>query len=328
MNDNDNEVSIARMEPKTGFTIGWDWYAYRLKVPEEAQAYPSFMDGYNAAKEARVTNTDHDRFVRKIMLLRINAWRRGRIFSEDVTSEFLKSIDNGKCPISQVDLTHGTVTENDWSVDRINNDGGYVPGNLVILSTRVNQAKSDKTFHEIWDRAYGGEDINTVIDGMTVYEWRRLTLIASCAVSQDVDGEDMFSFGYAIAPAICYVPNNIAINPGIVLQTELAKAAAGQNSKVYERITSSIRKPLRRELNLLKRDCSKEMVKCRLTYPNDVWNNIRLFKVFFEIFSQITLEERKMILAPFIAKQKDLNLPGTPNAETWGLLTHGYVIGR
>lgn len=324
--DKNNEISVLKMEAKTGFTIGWDWYAYRLKLPDNAGDFAAFLDGYYAARDARVTALEHDRFVRKLMLLRMNAWKRGRIFSEDVTSSFLRSIDNGQCPVSQVDLTHGTITENDWSVDRINNNGGYVRGNLVILSTRVNKAKGNKTFNQIWDIAYGGHDLNEVIDGLTVYEWRRLTLLSSCVVSENEDGDEMLIFGYAMAPAICHVPVNITVNPSIIMQTELARTAAGQSSKGYERILSGLAKPLRREFNLLKRDCQKEILKGRVVFPNDVWNNIRLFKRFFAIFSEISLKDRQAILAPFIAKQNDVDLPGNPNAEAWGLHTKGYVV--
>lgn len=326
--NNEKDISVLKMEPKTGFTIGWDWYAYRLKLPENSGEYAAFLDGYNAARDARVTALEHDRFVRKLMLLRMNAWKRGRIFSDDVSSSFLRSIDNGKCPVSQVDLTHGTITENDWSVDRINNNGGYVRGNLMILSTRVNKAKGNKSFNQMWDIAYGGHELNEVIDGLSVYEWRRLTLISSCVVSEDENGGEMLIFGYALAPAICSVPVNITVNPSIIMQTELAKAAAGQLSKGYERILSGLPKPLRREFNLLKRDCHKEIVKSRAQYPNDVWNNIRLFKQFFGIFSEISLKDRQAILVPYIAKQSEKDLPGNPDAKEWGLHTKGYVINR
>ncbi|MGP1715544.1 MAG: hypothetical protein ACTS9Y_00060 [Methylophilus sp.] len=320
-------AAIAKCEPKNGFNVGWDWYAYRLKVPDNASGYAAFMEGYNAAKAARVSPLDHDRFSRKIMLLRLNAWKRGRIFSDEVTTKFLKSIDSGKCPVTGVDLTHGTITENDWSVDRINNNGGYVPGNLVIMSTKANTCKGDKSFPEMWELGYGGQGFSEVIEGLTVYEWRRMVLICSCVITDEVSDDDgEIHFGYAIAPAISLIPRNIVVNGSIVMQTEIALAAAGYSSKMYDRITSGFRKSFRKEFNALKNDCGKEIQKARLLTPYDVWNKLTLFRRFKDLYTDLATEERLCITAPFLRLQTPEDLPNAPDAETWGLNSDGYVL--
>lgn len=327
MNDVNNKIHPkGKIIPKTGFDIGWDWHAYRLNPPDTAKDLHDFMEGFNAAKAAKVSELEHDRFTRKVLMLRYNAWKRGRMFSEDVSPAFLKTIDNGTCPVSRVDLTHGTITENDWSVDRINNNGAYVPGNLVILSTKVNKCKDNKTFKDIWELAYGGNPLDQVIDGLTVYEWRRLALITSCVTSEDeLDEDGEVIFGYAIAPAIFSIPKNIAINTSIIMQTELALAAVGQPTKMYEKLMGSIRKPLRKDFNSLKNGLHKEIFRCSLRTPNDVWNTVRLFRDFYEIYTALTVEERHGIIRPFVAQQKNVDIKITPGGMAWGLQNKGYV---
>jgi len=52
-------------------------------------------------------------------------------------------------------LTRDTKTSTDWSADRINNNGAYAPGNIVVLSAKANRAKGNKTFDDIWTLASG-----------------------------------------------------------------------------------------------------------------------------------------------------------------------------
>lgn len=71
----------------------------------------------------------------------------------------LNFIDNPDCPITLIELTHGTGGDTDWSVDRVNNDGAYAEGNLVVMSTRANTAKGDKSLLDV---------ISLTADGLTL----------------------------------------------------------------------------------------------------------------------------------------------------------------
>jgi hypothetical protein len=89
------------------------------------------------------------RFERKWLQLRQNALRRGRVVHEAVTSEYIEFIDYPTCPVTLVELTHGTGKDTDWSMDRVNNDGAYADGNLIVMSAQANQAKGNKSLPEL-----------------------------------------------------------------------------------------------------------------------------------------------------------------------------------
>jgi hypothetical protein len=75
--------------------------------------------------------------------------RRCRIVHADVTSEYLEQIDCDRCVVTLESMSHSARAETDWSVDRINNDGAYAAGNLMVISTRANRAKGAKTYAEV-----------------------------------------------------------------------------------------------------------------------------------------------------------------------------------
>lgn len=121
------------------FLIGEDYARYGLPQPEESNS--AFADGYRYGRTQHSRPKTPDRFVRKWLQVRLNAWRRNRHVDAALTPEFLRAIDVERCPVSGVVLTHGTGADTDWSVDRVDNDGGYTPQNLMLVSTRVNRAK-------------------------------------------------------------------------------------------------------------------------------------------------------------------------------------------
>lgn len=137
---------------KIGFELGWDHASHGVQVPPDCNT-DTVKDGYNAGllqmgrskpKEAPT------RYVRKWLQLRRNAWKRKRCFDESITHKYLDVIDVVYCPITRERLTHSTGTDTDWSVDRLNNDGGYVPGNLVVMSVRANKAKDQLSLDDVY----------------------------------------------------------------------------------------------------------------------------------------------------------------------------------
>ena len=151
---------------EVGRRLGHDLARYR--VIGDAEALPvSVMEGMRAGRGPR---SSPDRFERKWLQLRTNAYRRGRIVDERVNAAFLRRIDVAVCPVTRVVLTHGRRLASDWSVDRLNNDGAYAPGNLAVLSTQANGAKGDRRFDEVLLLARAVE----ATDGLEPVEWLRL----------------------------------------------------------------------------------------------------------------------------------------------------------
>ena len=71
-----------------------------------------------------------------------------------ITEEYLESIWTGVCPVFQTRLSlpnHGghELSPTKPSLDRLVPDKGYVPGNVIWISMRANQIKSDGTSAEI-----------------------------------------------------------------------------------------------------------------------------------------------------------------------------------
>jgi hypothetical protein len=132
-------------DPKIVFELGWDYARLGVAVRECMMASKAFADGYRAGREHWMAVPNHDRFVKKWLALRMSAWQRGRRVSEEVTPDYLRSIEVGYCPITRQPLTHGTMSGTDASIDRINNALDYVRSNLVVMSARANQAKGSET---------------------------------------------------------------------------------------------------------------------------------------------------------------------------------------
>jgi hypothetical protein len=151
------------------FNLGWDLAYYGLPC-ETSDG--EVQQGYVAGKQRFRYGARHeaDRFTRKWLLLRSNAWRRGRVFSDKVTPAYLKRLDVKFCPILGIELTYGTGLETDASVDRVNNDGAYAPGNLAVMSVKANMAKGNLSFAEVIER-FKTPELGPALTGT---EWLRL----------------------------------------------------------------------------------------------------------------------------------------------------------
>ena len=83
------------------------------------------------------------------MQLRLSAYSRGKLFSDEITPDLLKSIDAEYCPITGIKLTHATGKESDCSIDRVSNNFDCIPTNLIVMSPLANRAKGDKSAERI-----------------------------------------------------------------------------------------------------------------------------------------------------------------------------------
>ena len=179
---------------KIGFDCGWDHAEYGVIIPDHLMV-GTLADGLHAglAQRGRSRPKEADRYVRKWLQLRRNAWRRERIFDDAVTPEYIRRIDVPYCPITRERLTYSTGEGSDWSVDRLVNDGGYARGNLVVMSTRANKAKDSLTTKQIVDRATKYDEDQKAfflssepLEGMTAEETMRLYTLTMIPHAGDI----------------------------------------------------------------------------------------------------------------------------------------------
>jgi hypothetical protein len=166
------------------FDLGWDFAAFGVNVPEDANML--FCDGYRAfGSEKNKTARVRDRYVSKWLQIRFGALRRGKHFAADVTPEYIRHITpaSERCPVTERPFTFSQEEPTDWSVDRANNERGYVQGNILIISRAVNAAKGDRSLEEI--RSLAAED--EPVDGLTPLEWERLAELIEPAFGADAD---------------------------------------------------------------------------------------------------------------------------------------------
>lgn len=155
-----------------GRGLGWDLAYYGWDPREDAPV--DVIEGHTAGKaHFGSRRKTPDRFERKWLQLRQSAIRRGRVVDESVTPEFIASIDHPICPVTLVEMTHSARQDTDCSVDRVNNEGAYSDGNLVVMSVRANRAKGSKTYQALESILSGqSED-----PGLSKEEWARLRCI-------------------------------------------------------------------------------------------------------------------------------------------------------
>jgi hypothetical protein len=206
--------------PAVGFELGWD-YAHYGAVPPAAHLDPlsPVRQGWEAGRQMFGQRTlASSRFVRKWLQLRLNAWLRGRQFEgTQVNPAFLRQIDVAVCPITREVLTHGTGELSDASVDRVFNGAAYAGGNLAVMSTRANRAKSD----------YGTDDAMRFarqielgrlgqIDGLSAEQWARIAVLTSFVTP-------MLHARAATLPLLVLPPNRLRVlNPVQSLQVMLS----------------------------------------------------------------------------------------------------------
>lgn len=228
---------------EVAFDIGWDFARFGRTI-DRAVADPSILAGFYTGREHfRVPQHIADRFVSKWLQLRINAFRRRRILSPEVTPDYLRRIDCTTCPVTLVRLTHSTLLDSDWSIDRINNDGAYATGNLMVISTRANRAKGAKDCSEVARLARN--PAHAVTDGLTAREWARVTcLMAGADDSMDVER--------SLGPLLTRIPEDSRVPLYFLLQ-HILLGAAGR---------SSIRNQRVRALNRLHPVTDKHLALC------------------------------------------------------------------
>ena len=183
---------------RQAYDLGWDYATFGINVPDDASK--SFCDGYRAFRHGEnKTTRKPDKFVRKWLQIRFGALSRGKQFSLDITPEYIEKITptSNKCPVTDLPFTFGTRDSTDWSVDRANNDHGYIRGNILIMSQAANAAKGNKSLDAI--ESLAGHDAST--GGLTAAQWDRMArLIEPAFGDEDVQVNPIqMLFGQPIA---------------------------------------------------------------------------------------------------------------------------------
>ncbi len=171
---------------RQAYDLGWDHATFDINVPGDASK--SFCDGYRAFRHGKNKTTQKpDKFTRKWLQIRFGAITRGKQFSLDISPEYIEKITpaSGKCPVTELQLTYGTGEPTDWSVDRANNDRGYVRGNILIMSQAANAAKGNKALDAI--EVLAGHDEST--EGMTPSQWGKMAQLIEPAFGSDDEAE-------------------------------------------------------------------------------------------------------------------------------------------
>lgn len=251
----------CRMHDRIWFEVGWDYASYGLTVPDDVDN-PALNTGFREGRERfRKPVGAHDRFIRKWLRLRMNAVRRGRQFDADVTPDFLRSIATTICPVTQEPLTYGTLTDTDWSIDRLVNDGAYSCNNLAMMSVRANNAKDRMTIHEILAQCTAGDKCDP---SLAPIEWKRLYSLCSgvhmCIGQYDVEKVQELAAGALCIPLIPEYPDHLPMSSFHRLQMVILYYWADQVWKNHSPLIG-VRRRTEREYFQLKKQCTPEGVK-------------------------------------------------------------------
>lgn len=180
-----DEINSERLS----FDLGWDISRLGYSVLPGTRVDASVTKGMAAGRaHFGAVPGLACRYERKIIQTRMSACRRNIGFDvQHVTADFLRQIDVEFCPITRDRLTHSTGYGSDWSVDRIDNSFGYVPGNLVIMSTLANKQKSALDITGLGQRAVDHTLQPSVDCEMAAEAWQRLWTLASFANNASSD---------------------------------------------------------------------------------------------------------------------------------------------
>jgi hypothetical protein len=249
------------------FDLGWDHGIYGV-APNPQLPLP-VREGYLAARESRDRH-GADRFVIKWLQIRSNAMLRGIRFAEAITPDTLKSLDSACCPVSGVRLTHGERSESDWSVDRVLNDFGYRPGNLLVVSTRVNLAKSSFSPAGIRKLASRGQ----AHAGLEASEWKALSGIVDLFELAEEDDPP------AGLPRLTGKPivNGLRLSPIAFWQYAITLALHSGDKEFVAAVLANLprTKPVRRAMVRLGKELKAKFRKT--SQPLSAWGSLRVQK--------------------------------------------------
>ena len=175
--------SLDRIEARE---IGFDFARRGLVPPEDCGV--ALREGWLEGRARFGHRTDAGTpWDRKLLRLRLSAWRRNRLVDAGVTPAYLEQISVDICPITREPLTSGTGGLSDATVDRVFNGGAYAVGNLAVMSQRANLAKANRTIDEIIEIADRPAESDELCEGLDQLGWHRLASLCNIALPREVE---------------------------------------------------------------------------------------------------------------------------------------------
>lgn len=299
----------------SAWQLGQDYARFGLRRVKSAP--PAFLAGYDAWR-GRTKSTNA--YVKKWLGLRWNALQRQRVFDPAIDPAFLRQITEERCPVSLVVLTQGTQSDSDVSIDRIVNEGGYAPANLMALSQRVNRAKADRSFEEVLELAQREEPAHS-LSGL---EWVRLAGLMYGAWCQATNTADPYLFPFAtIPPFNIFTPTSQVVQM-LLLSLFKQPASSWQDNLLRETTREECGSPAL--FDELAEQLQKEQVN--VLFLPDIWLRPGVFERFGAWFNGCPelLRERLHLL---ISQRS----PQTYNSQqalvnSWHLANQGYAPVR
>lgn len=308
---------------RAAFDLGWDYAAFR-GLPPPPETASEIKRGYlEGLRRLGNQQKPHDRFVRKWLQLRLHAIERNREFSDEITPDFLRSIDVPYCPVTFERLTHGECPDSDWSIDRLVNAGAYADGNLAVMSTRVNKAKWALDLEGVLHAIDNAQiSLQGTFRGLTLVEWRRLAALMP-GPHAAVTGQCL------VGPQCTPLPPRVVALPHQVIQNELVYRLSG--AQASERVLQPFRKLGGKASTKLFRKIEKKieeraprlpMSQWRKACPFDVWLDHHLFETFCEWRASLPAGAAATILGEM---RKFVTQSGSEATRTWAVERRGYA---
>ncbi len=112
-----------------------------------------YVNDKERCKAWRKSHPGYMQYKRATLHYKMNAWRRKAIERNLEFTITDKDVDSLPlvCGYSGIPLTMEVGCDNSVSLDRINNDKGYIPGNIVLCIRWVNVMKQNKSVSEFAD---------------------------------------------------------------------------------------------------------------------------------------------------------------------------------
>lgn len=308
---------------EAGRALGYEMAALGMPLGNgmPTEISEGYAEGRHALKRfKRMAST----FEKKLLRLKVSAWRRGRFVDDAVTPGFLESIARTHCPIRRIVMTTGTGTGSDMTVDRVFNGGAYAVGNIAFMSAAANHAKGSMMPMEIVEIAKKC----VAFDGLTSEEWMRLACMTCQATPP----------GYPITnlPMFVFPPNGLLISNGyVVLQQQLTLLAAGfvptkwlaelrlcargkKAKRALDDLLMVLAQTSRAELTKARSEEEREFALC------DAWLPPLVFERYLSLVRELSGEETRAMVA--CAKRADGNYRSMTDKDiaTWGLERGGY----
>ena len=332
-----NATTTLTAHEQIGFELGWDYAHYSVTPPASYAGEPSPLRNGLLAGAATfgLRTLEPTRHVRKWLQLRLHAWLRGRsVELMQVTPHYLQQIDVSHCPITRQPLSSATLESSDASVDRVRSDASYAAGNLVVMSTKANQAKAAHGLRaaqhfarQVEDEKLGG------IDGLNAAQWARVAVL--CSFVQPLPHAEACALPLLVLP-----PNRLRLfNPAQALQAFISQQlmVPGWSNRLARLEDLLPGKAVKRAFQtffhaLLPRvlEAGKTTTPHELRWAiEDAWRNPLALQRWTAFASQLTPAQCEAIVARASAKKLGTLRVERVNDEQatdgWNLDSRGYV---